>query len=328
MGANSDKKVTVGNLAALYQKLKEKFMPNQTPQELRAAMGLGDTLGPLGVEYGGTGQADLEDAVDPYLAKRSVGYSAVSDGEFEGMTGVVSFEDRAALSVGTSAFSGCENLRTVSVAACTSIEDGAFDGCASLESVDMPVCASIGDSAFDGCESLTTVEAPACTVVGPSAFGGCTSLASVRLPACASIGNQALMTHGDLRYVRLGGATLTLPKPSSTLQYVTNSAVGAIDLRGVSTVTVETYTVGSGTIYFPRLVSTSTAGTIRIWIDEGASIGTTLVYGSSSIQSSLKVCVYTDGTSAGSSWANGFSYCTVSYYYDQDYETWLATYGA
>lgn len=57
--ANADKKVTVGNLSALYKKLVEKFMPNQTPQELRAAMGLGDTLGPLSVEHGGTGAGDF-----------------------------------------------------------------------------------------------------------------------------------------------------------------------------------------------------------------------------------------------------------------------------
>ena len=61
---NADKKVTVGNLSALYQKLKEKFMPYSTPQELRAAMGLGDTLGPLGVEYGGTGSDNGAGALD------------------------------------------------------------------------------------------------------------------------------------------------------------------------------------------------------------------------------------------------------------------------
>ena len=57
--SNADKRATVGNIAALYQKLKEKFMPYSTPQELRSAMGLGDTLGPLGVEYGGTGASDF-----------------------------------------------------------------------------------------------------------------------------------------------------------------------------------------------------------------------------------------------------------------------------
>ena len=57
--SNAGKKVTVGNIAAFYQKLKERFMPLYTPQELRAAMGLGDTLGPLGVEHGGTGASDF-----------------------------------------------------------------------------------------------------------------------------------------------------------------------------------------------------------------------------------------------------------------------------
>lgn len=62
--SSADKKVTVGNIRAFYRKLASKFMPLTTPQELRAAMGLGDTLGPLAVEYGGTGSDNGAGALD------------------------------------------------------------------------------------------------------------------------------------------------------------------------------------------------------------------------------------------------------------------------
>ncbi len=53
--SNADKKATVGNMKAFYRKLKTLFMEKESYQSLRKNMGLGDTLGPLGVEYGGTG---------------------------------------------------------------------------------------------------------------------------------------------------------------------------------------------------------------------------------------------------------------------------------
>ena len=40
---NSNKAATVGNIKALYQQLKAKFMPNYTMKELREALGLGDS---------------------------------------------------------------------------------------------------------------------------------------------------------------------------------------------------------------------------------------------------------------------------------------------
>ncbi|MBQ3219959.1 MAG: leucine-rich repeat domain-containing protein [Clostridia bacterium] len=78
-------------------------------------------------------------------------------------------------SIGDSAFSGCESLKTIEIPnSVTSIGDYAFEYCVSLASVnfgDNSQLTSIGDSAFYNCSSLETIEIPnSVTSIGVNAF--------------------------------------------------------------------------------------------------------------------------------------------------------------
>lgn len=82
--------------------------------------------------------------------------------------------------IGAYAFSGYENLISVTIpASVTTIGAGAFSGCG-ITSIELPeALEDIGDGAFARTK-LTSISLPAnVTTVGSSAFMGCTSLASI-----------------------------------------------------------------------------------------------------------------------------------------------------
>ncbi|MCD8048417.1 MAG: leucine-rich repeat protein [Clostridia bacterium] len=112
------------------------------------------------------------------------------------------------ISIGNSAFSGCESLANITIPDsvtsigssafyyCTSltsitipdnvttIESYAFSGCTSLVSVTIPdSVTSIDDHAFWCCESITSITIPgSVTSIGMAAFAYCTSLTSITIP--------------------------------------------------------------------------------------------------------------------------------------------------
>ena len=98
-------------------------------------------------------------------------------------------------SIGDSAFSECNSLKTLNLpAGLTSIGNSAFWECKSLETLNLPDgVKSIGNNAFYGCKSLETLNLPAgLTSIGDAAFSECKSLETLNLPAgVKSIGNQA-----------------------------------------------------------------------------------------------------------------------------------------
>ena len=104
-------------------------------------------------------------------------------------------DDGSVTSIGSSAFSGCTSLTSVTIPdSVTSIGSYAFSDCDSLTSVTIPDSViSIGSSAFSDCDSLTSVTIPdSVTSIGGSAFSGCTSLTSVTIPdSVTSIGSGA-----------------------------------------------------------------------------------------------------------------------------------------
>ena len=344
---NSDKKVTIGNIKAFFDALKTRFMPLQTPQELRSAMGLGDTLGPLGVEYGGTGKADLEDAVSPYTPTRNITYNGIGASEFSGNSSIVAFEDKAAPSIGEKAFQGsallkrvsfpacatvgasafadCTALTDVSLPACTTIGSAAFEDCEALEEVSLSACVEVGYSALSSCGSLVSVELPSCKTSGYSLLSSCTALESVRLPALEAVPSGMLYYCKSLRYVKLGGTSTSLalysasslPSYSSFPIYpAADGAEVAVDLHGVKS-------ISRGASYGGYLCYGS-GWTARIWVDGDVAAGSSGVFLS---YGAMTVHVYTDGSSLPLSSSNFYN-STVKYHYNQDYDTWLATYGA
>lgn len=85
----------------------------------------------------------------------------------------------------TQAFSGCSNLRSISIPdSITVIGESAFSGCDKLTSVELPRTLNrIGREAFYGCSKLTNVNIPNGTYsIGKSAFGNCVGLVKVTIP--------------------------------------------------------------------------------------------------------------------------------------------------
>ncbi len=103
--------------------------------------------------------------------------------------------DSSVTSIGSSAFSGCTNLTSITIPeGVTSIGSSAFFDCTSLESVTISEgVASISNRAFSGCTSLESITIPkGVTSIGSSAFSDCTALTSVTIGnSVESIGDYA-----------------------------------------------------------------------------------------------------------------------------------------
>ena len=130
-------------------------------------------------------------------------------------------------SIGSSAFSGCSGLTSITIPnSVTSIDSSAFKGCSSLDTVTInsnSVCkkfwggyldtitkpriliignsvTSIGDGAFKDCTSLTNITIPRSVAsIGEYAFFGCSDLTSITIPKFVdSIGNYAFSNCNSL----------------------------------------------------------------------------------------------------------------------------------
>ena len=99
------------------------------------------------------------------------------------------------VSVGASAFYGCDNLtKVVILNGVTNIGDFAFSYCTNLGNIELPSSlTSIGGYAFRGCSKLNQIILPDwMTTIGAYAFYGCTGLESIVLPnSLTSIGSYA-----------------------------------------------------------------------------------------------------------------------------------------
>ena len=91
-------------------------------------------------------------------------------------------------SIGSSAFSGCNDLIRVEIpSSVTSIESGAFSGCSNLKTViigENSKLESIGSEAFYKCSDLISIKIPDnVTSIGDFAFSGCNDLTSIKIPS-------------------------------------------------------------------------------------------------------------------------------------------------
>ncbi len=117
-------------------------------------------------------------------------------------------------SIGSSAFSGCSGLTSVTIPnSVTSIRGAAFRYCSGLTSVTIPnSVTSIGNSAFSYCSGLTSVTIPnSVTSIEGSAFEGCSGLTSVTIPnSVTSIGSSAFRDCSGLTSVAIPNSVTSI----------------------------------------------------------------------------------------------------------------------
>ena len=97
-------------------------------------------------------------------------------------------------SIGSRAFYNCQTLSEVRGGNITNIGKRAFYDCKALDSIILAEgLTEIADYAFSGCAGLTSITIPnSVTSIGGGAFSGCTGLTSITIPdGVTSIGNSA-----------------------------------------------------------------------------------------------------------------------------------------
>ena len=106
--------------------------------------------------------------------------------------------------VGSSAFSGCSNLKRVKISkSVTSIQGHTFSYCKSLKTVQIPSSVTqIGNSAFFNCSNLKSVKIPASvTTIENAAFYGCKELVTLQMPDSVTyVGEAVFKNCPNLRY--------------------------------------------------------------------------------------------------------------------------------
>lgn len=109
--------------------------------------------------------------------------------------------------IGSCAFSGCEDLRSVILPSTVKyIEWGAYYDCRNLVSIQMSDdLESIKDRAFSGCSSLVGVAIPeTVTYIGKEVFNHCSGLRSVTIPKTVTfIGDDAFLDCYDLQEINV-----------------------------------------------------------------------------------------------------------------------------
>ena len=134
-------------------------------------------------------------------------------------------------SIGSSAFSGCSSLTSVTIPdSVTSIDFNAFSGCSSLTSVTIPdSVTTIGVGAFSECSSLTSVTIPdSVTSIGYSAFSFCSRLTSVTIPnSVTSIDHHAF-------FYCPNNLTVTCEKGSFAWKYCQKNKIKCVSPDGSS----------------------------------------------------------------------------------------------
>jgi len=118
-----------------------------------------------------------------------------------------------AASIGASAFSGCESLKTLT-AECEGLIIGAsaFAGAAALETAKLSGVANIGASAFSGAAKLRSVDlGEQLLTLGNQAFLNCTSLTKMTFPdSVTNYGSRALEGCVNIEELVIGGGAKSL----------------------------------------------------------------------------------------------------------------------
>ena len=109
--------------------------------------------------------------------------------------------------IGGSAFSGCDSLRTVGNIVPTMIGNNAFNACKKLEPFDLSQVTSVGESAFKSCHTFKSVHMPNVTSLGDLCFYDCAGLTEVSVgDKISEIPSQAFNSCPSLKTVTLGAS--------------------------------------------------------------------------------------------------------------------------
>ena len=243
------------------------------------------------------------------------GSSAISSTTKGSITIPSTLGGNSVTSIGSSAFSGCSGLTSVTIPnSVTSIGYNAFDGCSGLTSVTIPnSVTSIGDAAFFNCSGLTSITIPdSVTSIGSNAFSGCSGLTSITIPnRVTSIGSSAfsgcsgltsitipdsVTSIRDKAFYNCSGLT-SITIPDSVTSIGSNAFLGCNNIKSV---TVGQYICSNGLDVFPSSYRSIT----NVVISDGVtSIGSYAFSGCSALTS---VTIPDSVTSIGSS---AFSEC-------------------
>ncbi len=230
-------------------------------------------------------------------------------------------------SIGSSVFSGCSGLTSVTIPNyVTSIGSSAFSGCSGLTSVTIPnFVTSIGNSAFSGCSGLTSVVIPnSVTSIGSSAFSGCSGLTSVTIPnSVTSIGNSAFSNCSGLNIVNFNATNCTTMGSYSYPVFQNCNANAIINIgEGVTTIPDEAFRglLGNDILIIPNSVTSigvdafdGCSGLTSVTIGNSVTnIGGDAFYGCSGLTGDLIIpnSVVSVGTSAFSN-CSGLTSVTI-----------------
>lgn len=109
--------------------------------------------------------------------------------------------------IGGSAFSGCDSLRTVGNIVPTMIGNNAFNACKKLEPFDLSQVTSVGESALRSCHTFKSVHMPNVTSLGEYCFYDCAGLTEVSVgDKISKIPSQAFHYCPSLKTVTLGAS--------------------------------------------------------------------------------------------------------------------------
>ncbi len=105
--------------------------------------------------------------------------------------------------LGSSAFSGCTALESVSLPSITAIEASTFLNCSSLTKAEAGQVLTIAGSAFSGCSVLSEAEVPLVRTIEGSAFKNCTNLRTIALDNLETLSGSYNFQASGLTYVNL-----------------------------------------------------------------------------------------------------------------------------
>ena len=153
-----------------------------------------------------SGDVVIPSSVEHNNVTYSVAY--IGSSAFSGCSGLTSVSiPNSVTSIREFAFRGCSGLTSVSIPnSVTFIMSGVFYACSGLTSVSIPNSVTrIGDLAFYGCSGLTSVSIPnSVTLIGNNAFSACNGLTSVSIPNSVTyIGRNAFSNCSSLNFINV-----------------------------------------------------------------------------------------------------------------------------